>query len=131
MPLQPSAYDDFAEVARLREITLVPRAGDRNRHVPARIRTPETVVRALLATVEILSRGAGSAWPTRRPCGCLRSALALCGVARCPLERVVGHLLPAGLDTGEVRTLRKLVGFSGRLGVAVLLRVRADHRGRH
>src|SRR3954451_17604581 len=46
MPLQPSGYDDFAEVARLREITLVPRAGDRNRHVPARIRTHETVVRA-------------------------------------------------------------------------------------
>jgi hypothetical protein len=35
---------------------------------------------------------------------CLRSGSALPGlrVARRPLERVVGHLLPARLDTGEV-----------------------------
>jgi hypothetical protein len=46
---------------------------------------------------------AGSACAGRAPAAvCAWSALRRSRVARRPLERVVGHLLPARLDTGEV-----------------------------
>src|SRR5262245_18030826 len=52
-------------------------------------------------------------------------------VARRPLERVVGHLLPARDTTGEARPTRGLMDGSRGFGVAVLLLVRSLYRRRH
>src|ERR671912_2893118 len=82
---------------------------------------------------ECCANGSGPAVAGRRTgrADAVWSALRRSGVAGGPLERVVGYLLPAGLDAGEVGPVRKLVDVSRRRGVAVLLRVRALHRGRH
>src|SRR5687767_9369619 len=103
MPVTPTPLAGFGSgTARLTETILL---------TPGNLTAPATARRAF-------SPSGGSARP--------RS-----GMFRRPLERVVGDVLPAGHATGEVWTVRKLVGLSRRLGVAVLLRVRAVHRRRH
>jgi Helix-turn-helix domain len=98
------------------EIALGRARGESIRAIAASIgRSPSTVSRELRRNADGLGRyrprrrmpwpitgRRGSACRTGPAAVCAWSALRRSRVARRPLERVVGHLLPARLDTGEV-----------------------------